>query len=108
MTAVTDPGSIQRMVQQQAKALEGFDVVAIDGDAGRVAKRHPLADESHLVVHVGGAMGLFGKDVVIELDAVDAIDTETRQIHVDRIVDWVKASPKLDQYAEDHPSAKAG
>ena len=104
MTAVKDRESIDRIMHDQARALEGFTVMAIDGEAGRVAKGQDRVDDEHLLVHVGsGLIKILGSDVVVETDAIDAIDTEAKEIHVDRIVDWVKASPKIQQFAQDHP-----
>jgi hypothetical protein len=106
MSAVTDRTSIARIVHDQADALQGFAVEAIDGTAGTVAKDQDRVDDEHVVVHVdSGFLGLFGKDVVVEVDAIDAIDAEQRRIHVDRIADWVEASPKVDQYVDDHSAA---
>jgi hypothetical protein len=103
MTAVSDRQSIDRIIHDQADALQGFTVVAIDGAAGTVAKDQERVDDDHLVVHVdSGFLGLFGTDVVVESEAIDTIDAAAKQIHIDRIADWVKASPKVDQFAEDH------
>lgn len=106
MSAVTDRTSITRIVQEQADALQGFTVEAIDGEAGTVAKDQSRVDDEHLLVHVdSGFMGLFGKDVVVEVDAIDEIDAQQRRVHVDRIADWVEASPKVEHYVQDHPPA---
>jgi hypothetical protein len=103
MSQVTDRSSIERIVHEQAGALEGFTVVAIDGEAGRVAKHPDRIDEDHLVVHVdSGFLGLFGRDVVVETEAIDAIDAQQQVVHVDRIADWVQASPKVEHFLQDH------
>ncbi len=102
MTAVSDRHSINRIVREQAEALQGFTVLTVDGEAGKVAKAQDRIDEDHLVVHVDGFLGLFGSDVVVENEAIDTVDTVQRTIHVDRITDWVKSSPTVDQYTTDH------
>ncbi len=103
MTAVRDRNSIDRILHEQADALEGFSVIAIDGEAGRVAKDQSRTDPDHLLIHLDGFLGIFGNhDVVIETEAIDVVDTQTQMIHVDRIIDWVKSSPKVKQFLEDH------
>ncbi len=93
MTAITDRHEIARIISDRPEQLRGFAVTTIDGDAGRVAGHQEDVDEAHLVIHLGGK--LFGKDVVIEADAIDQVDPQGQTIHVDRIRDWVKSSPKV-------------
>lgn len=103
MSAVKDRQSIDRIIHDQAEALHGFEVTTIDGVAGKVAKGQDQVDDQHLVVHVDkGPLGLFGADVVVEVDAIDRIDAAAHEVHVDRITDWVRSSPKLDQFLDEH------
>lgn len=95
MSAVTDRGSIDSIVRERPEQLHDFDVATIDGYAGKVARHQGDVDDQHLVIHLDGPLGLFGKDVVIESDVIDEIDAQHRRIHVDRISQWVKQSPKL-------------
>ena len=93
MSAIKERMQIARIVKERPEQLKGFEVLAIDGPAGSVTGHQDDVDDRHLVVHAGGRF--LGKDVVIEVDAIDEIDPEHKTIHVDRIVDWVKSSPKV-------------
>ncbi|CAN5383267.1 hypothetical protein BH23ACT9_BH23ACT9_05050 [soil metagenome] len=109
MSAVTDRLGIERIIRDQHEALEGFTVVAIDGEAGTVAKAQDRVDDQHLLVHIdSGLLGLLGKDVVIEAEAIDSIDAAAHEIRVDRIADWVQTSPKVEAYLEDHAGTHSG
>lgn len=93
MDVITERMDIARIIKERPEQLKDFSVVAIDGPAGRVPPYQSDVDDEHLVVHAGGR--IFGKDVVIEVDVIDEIDPQNRTVHVNRIVDWVKSSPKL-------------
>lgn len=94
MNAITDRTEIARIIRDRPEQLRGFTVTTIDGEAGHVASSHQEeVDDLHLVIHLGNRF--LGKDVVIEADAIDAVDPEQQTIHVDRIRDWVKSSPKV-------------
>ncbi|WP_370325856.1 hypothetical protein [Euzebya sp.] len=98
MSAVTDRIDIARIVHDRPEQLAGFTIVATDGEAGQVADapKQDEVDDQHLVVHVGTK--LFGSDVVVETDVISSVDAQAREVHVDRIADWVKSSPKLKHY----------
>ncbi|MEE8602002.1 hypothetical protein [Euzebya tangerina] len=96
MSKVKDRGSIDRIIHDQADALGGFTVLARDGVAGKIAGDQDRVGDNHLIVRVGGR--LRGNDVVVETTVVSAIDAAQKEIHVDRIADWVKASPKLKHF----------
>lgn len=98
MDAVTDQGDIRKIIAERPEQLEGFTVVASDGQAGRVAANQDQVDDDHLVVHVGNRM--LGHDVVIESEVVSRIDHKAREVHLSRITDWVKSSPRLKHYAK--------
>ena len=93
MSAITERTDIARIIQTRPEQLKDFTVKAIDGEAGHVSGHQDEVDDRHLVVHAGGRF--FGTDLVIEVDAIDRVDPENQEIHVDRIVDWVKSSPRL-------------
>lgn len=98
MDAVTDKTEIRRIVHDRPEQLEGFTVVATDGQAGKVGAHQEEVDDYHLVVHVGPKM--LGHDVVLESDVITLVDPAAQEVHVDRITDWVKSSPRLKHYAE--------
>lgn len=100
MGSVTDKDSIDKIMGKQAEALKGFDVKTIDGHAGTVAPNQDRVDDEHLVVHVGGK--LFGKDVVVETDAIEAVDSREHEIKIDRVAGWVKGSPKVAEFLDNH------
>ncbi len=99
MATITDRIDIDTYLRDPNADLSGFKVIAIDDSAGTLADKQQEVDDSHLVVHVGPK--LVGHDVVVETDVVTSIDTDQREIHVDRIADWVKSSPKLKAYLRD-------
>lgn len=97
MSTIDDRMSLDRILKDRPEQLAGFSVIAIDGEAGRVAQGQARTDDRHLAVHVSsGLLGLFGSDVAVEYEAIDGIDPEARQVHVNRITEWVKASPRVD------------
>lgn len=98
MDAVSDKTEIRRIVHDRPEQLEGFTVVATDGQAGKVAGRQEEVDDYHFVVHIGKKM--LGHDVVLEIDVISLIDPKAQEVHVDRITDWVKSSPRLKHHAQ--------
>lgn len=100
MPTITDRLDIYSMLRDPNTDLSGYSVVAIDDRAGMLSNKQDDVDDSHLVIHVGPP--LLGHDVVVEADVVDRIDTDEHVIHVDRIADWVKASPRLKAYQRAH------
>lgn len=98
MATITERSDIETYLRDPAADVSGFTVVAIDDRAGTVASTQDAVDDGHMVVHVGPP--IIGSDVVVETEVVTAIDTDQREIHVDRIADWVKASPKLKHYQQ--------
>ncbi|MGI9015821.1 MAG: hypothetical protein ACR2HR_01730 [Euzebya sp.] len=98
MGAVTDRASIDKILHDQPEALKGYDVHTVDGHAGKLADGQDRVDEEHVVVHIGGK--LFGSDVVMETEAIKAVDTAEHVVEVDRITDWVKSSPKLKNFEQ--------
>ncbi len=96
MSAVTDRIQIINLVHDRASELEGFRVIAKDGEAGTVHGDQDAVDDRHIVVHVGNK--LFGHDVVVESDVITTIDLDAKEIHVDRIADWVKSSPNAKHF----------
>lgn len=100
MPTLTDRIDITGYLRQHPADMAGWSVIAIDEPAGKLVDKHTEIDERHMVVHVGPPV--LGSDVVVETDVVTSIDTDTHEIHVDRIADWVKSSPKFKNYKREH------
>lgn len=97
MTLIDDRAQITMIVREHPEQLAGFRVYATDGDAGEASEadvQRRVADQD-LAVHVPGFLGLFGHDVRIDADAIISIDPDNRIVHVDRIGEWVAASPDV-------------
>lgn len=95
MAAITQRTHIDRMVAIGADQLAGFTVEAVDGDAGTVSREQGVVDDTHLIIHLDGFLGLVGKDVSIEGEAIREIDLESRTVVVDRVREWVNQSPRV-------------
>ena len=80
-------------------ALIGYRVEAVDGSAGKIDSASHDMDPEHLVVTTGG---LVPHKVVVETDAVRAVDHDEHVVEVDRVKEWVKQSPRLKQYQASH------
>jgi hypothetical protein len=91
MTDVRDPQEIARLVHDNQ--LEGFKVIAKDGEAGMVSRAQDHVDDLHMAVHVGSK--LLGSDVAVETEVITVIDLDAKEVRIDRIKDWVKSSPKV-------------
>lgn len=99
MPTITDRIAIEEYLRDPQHDLTGYKVIAIDDPAGTLTDNQDEVDDSHMVAHVGPP--IIGKEVVIETDVVVEIDTDQREVRVDRIADWVKSSPKLKDFHDE-------
>ncbi len=77
--------------------LKGVSLHATDGDIGRL--RDVYFDEERWVVRyfvVETGPLIFGKEVLLSPASVEAIDAQSRRIHVDLTVEEIKGSPSID------------
>ncbi len=77
--------------------LKGVSLHATDGDIGHV--RDVYFDDERWVVRyfvVETGPLIFGKEVLLSPASVEAIDGQSRRIHVDLTVEEIKGSPSID------------
>jgi hypothetical protein len=89
---------------QEVKRIQGWTVLALDGEIGRVYEL--LLDDEHWAVRyivVETGIWLLQRIVLISPLAFTAIDGESRSISVNLTQEKVKNSPR---FASDHPIAR--
>jgi len=74
--------------------LTGFDVVATDGEIGKVDEATYEAGSSYLVVDTG--FWIFGKKRMLPASVVDRIDTADHKVYVNRTKAQIKDAPDWD------------
>jgi hypothetical protein len=74
--------------------LEGFDVVARDGQIGDVDQATYEVGGSWIVVDTGP--WIFGRKVVIPASAIERVDLESRNVYVSLSKEQIKGSPEYD------------
>jgi hypothetical protein len=75
--------------------LVGYEVVATDGDIGKIDKASSETSRDYLVVDTG--FWIFGKKRLIPAGVVDRIDHADRQIFVSMTKDQIKQAPDYDE-----------
>src|SRR5919197_113307 len=80
--------------------LSGFDVVAADGEIGKVDKASVDARPDALIVDTGPLV--FGRKVFLPVGTIERVDLDDKKVHVDRTKDEIKNAPEFDPsgYAE--------
>jgi len=78
---------------KQITDLNGFDVVALDGDIGEVDDATYDVGSSYIVVDTGP--WIFGKKVLIPASALVRADLDERKVYLRLTKDQIKASPEL-------------
>lgn len=73
----------------------GFDVVAKDGDIGKVDESSDEFEDAYLVVDTG--FWIFGKKRIIPARLVTQIDQDEQQIHISMTKDEVKGAPDYNE-----------
>jgi hypothetical protein len=89
-------------------ALVGLEVVAVDGEIGKVDEATDDAGTSGLVVDTGG--WILGKKVLLPAGVIDRVDLDEEKVYVNRTKDEIKNAPEYDDKhgADDDYRAKLG
>ena len=74
--------------------LSGFDVVATDGEIGKVDKASFEAAPDAVVVDTGPL--IFGRKVFLPIGTIERVDADDRKVYVDRSKDEIKDAPEYD------------
>ena len=77
------------------KTLDGFDVVALDGDIGTIDEATYDVGASQIVVDTGP--WIFGRKVVIPAKAVVRLDIPDEKIFLRLTKDQIKDAPEFDE-----------
>jgi hypothetical protein len=78
-------------------ALVGLEVVATDGEIGKVDEATDDAGASAIVVDTGA--WIFGKKVLLPAGVVDRVDLDEEKVYVNRTKDEIKNAPEFDDEA---------
>jgi hypothetical protein len=82
--------------------VEGFDVVATDGEIGKIDEATYEVGSSYIVVDTGP--WIFGRKVVLPAGAIERIDLDNRKAELRLTKDQIKNSPEFDAATEDYRS----
>lgn len=82
--------------------LQGFDVVATDGEIGKVDEATYDVGSSFIVVDTGP--WIFGRKVLLPAGVIERIDLDNRRIEVRLTKDQIKNSPEFDPAIDDYRS----
>jgi hypothetical protein len=91
---------------KQITDLNGFDVVALDGDIGEVDDATYDVGSSYIVVDTGP--WIFGKKVLIPASALVRADLDDRKVFLRLTKDQIKASPELSDSMTDADRDRVG
>jgi hypothetical protein len=80
-------------------ALVGLEVVAVDGEIGKVDEASDEAGTSGIVVDTGA--WIFGKKVLLPAGVVDRVDLDEEKVYVNRTKDEIKNAPEYDKNGVD-------
>jgi hypothetical protein len=80
------------------KSLDGFDVVALDGDIGKIDEATYDVGASYVVVDTGP--WIFGRKVVIPAKAIVRLDLPDEKVFLRLTKDQIKDSPEFDDSAD--------
>ena len=75
-------------------ALVGLEVVAVDGEIGKVDEATDDAGTSGVVVDTG--RWILGKKVLLPAGTVNHVDRDERKVYVDRSKEQIKSAPEFD------------
>jgi hypothetical protein len=89
-------------------ALVGLEVVATDGEIGKVDEAAEDAGTSGIVVDTG--TWIFGKKVMLPAGVIDRVDLDEEKVYVNRTKDEIKNAPEYDDSkgADEDYRAKLG
>jgi hypothetical protein len=74
--------------------LSDFDVVASDGEIGKVDESTYETGTGSIIVDTGP--WILGKKVMLPAGTIERIDLEEHTVHVDRTKEEIKAAPEFD------------
>jgi hypothetical protein len=96
MTTKTNLWSYRTNLQSgtDARDIVGYDVVATDGDLGKIDEASTDTSRQYLVVDTG--FWIFGKKRMIPAGVVTGVDHEDRNVSVAMTKDQIKAAPDYD------------
>jgi hypothetical protein len=80
------------------KSLDGFGVVALDGDIGKIDDATYDVGASYIVVDTGP--WIFGRTVVIPAKAIVRLDLADEKVFLRLTKDQIKGSPEFDKAAD--------
>ncbi len=80
------------------KTLDEFDVVALDGDIGKIDEATYDVGASYIGVDTGP--WIFGRKVVIPAKAIARLDIPNEQVFLRLTKDQIKDSPEFDASAD--------
>ena len=90
--------SYPNTVDATSMNLAGFEVVATDGDIGKVDEASIDIDSACLVVDTG--VWIFGKKRMIPAGTIRDIDAAEERVYVDLTKDQIKDAPDYDKAME--------
>jgi hypothetical protein len=82
--------------------VAGFDVVATDGEIGKIDEATYDVGSSYIVVDTGP--WIFGRKVVLPAGVIERIDLDDRKVEARLTKDQIKNSPEFDPDTEDYRS----
>lgn len=74
--------------------LVGFQVVAVDGEIGKIDEATYEVGSSYVVVDTGP--WIFGTKVVLPAGTVDSVDLTEKKVWIGRTKEEIKAAPEFD------------
>ena len=75
--------------------LDGFDVVALDGEIGTIDEATDDVGDSYIVVDTGP--WIFGKKVLLPAGVLRDVDLDAQTVFVNRTKDQIKNAPEFDE-----------
>jgi hypothetical protein len=79
---------------ERPKTLDGFDVVALDGDIGSIDEATYNEGASYVVVDTGP--WIFGRKIVIPAKAIVRLDIPNDKVYLRLKKDQIKNAPEFD------------
>ncbi len=80
------------------RSLDGFGVVALDGDVGKVDEATYDVGASYIVVDTGP--WIFGRKVLLPAKAIARLDIPGEKVYLRLKMDQIKDSPGFDESAD--------
>ena len=86
----------------RATDLDGFDVVAADGEIGKIDEATDEVGAAYIVVDTGP--WILGRKVVLPAGAIERIDLDNKKVEVRFTKEQIKNSPEFDTATDDYRS----